>query len=60
MSVSLLSQRDYDETELQALELALASITAPSRQVLSTAVGREYRRALEARIEELRERLEDV
>lgn len=52
-----MTQREYDELELNILRWRLADVTAPGRQVTPSPDGQEYRRQLQADIRELETRL---
>lgn len=53
----MLTQREYDESELRELEWRLRDLEDPARQTTPSAAGREYRRKLKEDIDRLRARL---
>lgn len=55
--VGMIPPSEYDREELRILQSRLVSLTDPSRQVPATPEGRDYRRDLENRMDELSERL---
>lgn len=52
-----MTQREYMESELDALRRRFADVTTPQRQTAPTEEGRAYRSQLEADIRELEQRL---
>jgi len=54
-----MTQREYDEAELETLRRRLADVTAPGRQVPPTPAGQAFRQSLREDIARLERRLSE-
>ncbi len=55
----MLTQREYDESELRELRRRLSDVTSPARQVAPSPAGQEYRRKLREDMARVEKQLAD-